>query len=142
MAQEVFVDAGFWIALFTPRDEHHIEALVAWREVTSNHWRSVTTNWTLYEALTFLSCSLGRHDRAIEAFDFVSQLSEIVRIEHAQLEDRSLEIFRSHSDKRWSLVDCANFACIEHRRSELALYYDNDFQQARAEFGFNRWMTR
>ncbi len=142
MVQEVFVDAGFWIALFNPRDEHHAEARDIWREVVSHQWPTVTTNWTLYEALTFLRCSLRRHDRAVEAYDFVSRLSEIVPVEGAQLEERSLEIFRRHSDKRWSLVDCANFACIERRESELALSYDNNFQQARVEFGFNRWMPQ
>ncbi len=66
----------------------------------------------------------------------MSRLSEIVRIEEAQLESRSVDIFRTHSDKGWSMVDCANFACIEHRQCEFALAYDNNFRQAQQEFRF------
>ena len=142
MVKEVFVDAGFWIALFSPTDEHHTESRSIWQEAAGNQWPAVTTNWTLDEALTFLSCRLRRHDRTVEAMEFVSRLCEIVHVEDAQLEGRGLEIFRSRSDKRWSLVDCANFACIERRQCELALAFDINFQQASVEFGFNHWMPQ
>jgi predicted nucleic acid-binding protein len=136
VAREIFVDTDFWIALFYRRDEHYEEARTTWREVIRTRWPTITNNWILYEALTFFNCRLGRHDIAVEAFDMVSNSSEIVRIEGATLENRSLEIFRQHSDKRWSVVDCANFACIELRHCEFALAYDHNFEQAQLEFSF------
>ena len=51
-------------------------------------------------------------------------------------EQRALEIFRSHADKRWSVVDCANFVCIRERHRAMALSFDRDFARAQAEFGF------
>lgn len=135
MARETFVDTGFWTALIYPQDQYHSLALSTWEYVANRQWPIVTTNWTLYETLTLLSCSYGRHDQAIQAFDFVSRLSEVVRIE-GQLENRSLEIFRRHSDKRWSVIDCANFACIEQRQCQYALSYDRNFEQAQLEFNF------
>ena len=137
MAQEVFVDTGFWIALFHRQDEHHSEAETIWQEIKRGRQLPiVTTNWALYETLTWLNCRRNRHDLAIQALDFVSKLSNIVRIEPAQLESRTLEIFRNHPDKGWSVVDCGNFACIEQRHTEYALAYDRNFEQAQMEFGF------
>jgi len=137
MAQEVFVDTGFWISLLHRRDQYHDEAETIWQEVKSGKQLPiVTTNWTLYETLTWLNCRIYRHDLAVRALDFITQLSDIVRIEEAQLETRSLEIFRDHHDKRWSVVDCANFACIESRQCEFALAYDRNFEQAQLEFSF------
>ena len=136
MARELFVDASFWTALFYSPDQRHPEALTIWREIIAARWGTVTTNWTLYETLTFLT-GRGRHYVALQVHTFVSQSTSIVHIENAGLEDRSLEIFRQHSDKRWSVVDCANFACIEQNQCEYALAYDGDFRQAQAEFKFN-----
>jgi len=136
MAREIFVDAGFWIAFFYPLDEHHGEAQTIWRDVVGEKLPIATTNWTLYETLTWLNCRLHRHDLAVRVLDFVSRWSQIIRIEEVQLEGRSLEIFRSHSDKGWSVVDCANFACIESRQCEFALAYDRNFEQAQLEFSF------
>ena len=136
MAREIFLDTSFWIGLLYPQDHYHSLARTTWENMVRERWGTVTTNWTLYETLTFLSCSYGRHDLAIRALDFVSQLSEIVHVEEANLENRSLDIFRRRSDKRWSVVDCANFACIEHRQSEFALLYDRNFTQAQNEFSF------
>ena len=136
MAQEVFVDASFWTALFYSPDQHQLEAQTLWREIISARWRTVTTNWTLYETLTFLT-SRRRHDIAVQVYAFVSDSAEIAHIEESGLEARSLEIFNQHSDKLWSVVDCANFACIEQSQCEYALSYDGDFGQAQAEFRFN-----
>jgi predicted nucleic acid-binding protein len=79
---------------------------------------------------------MGRYDIAVEAFDLVAASAVIVRIEEARLENRSLEIFYRNVDKRWSVFDCANFACIEQRQCQYALSYDRNFEQAQGEFKF------
>ena len=57
-------------------------------------------------------------------------------VDAAQYEGEALEVFRSHSDKRWSVADCANFVCIRERGAPLALSFDRDFVQAQGEFMF------
>ena len=95
----------------------------------------VTTNWTLYEALTILnSRRTGRHDLALGLIETAKRRTTI--IDASQFEQRALDLFTSHADKRWSVVDCANFVCIRERGSPLALSFDRDFAQAQAEFGF------
>gem|GEM_PF-1317493 len=130
------MDTSFWVALIHSRDQFHSQAPSTWERAGIQDWPIITTNWTLYETITLLNCSYCRHDMAIQALDFVSRLSEIVHIEASQIEGRTLEIFQNHPDLRWSVVDCANFACIELRQCEFALSYDRNFQQAHSEFGF------
>ena len=97
--------------------------------------RVVTTNWTLYEALTIINGRrVGRHDLALSLIDRVYGRSTVV--DASQFEQEALEIFVSHSDKRWSVVDCANFVCIRERGARFALSFDRDFAQAQSEFTF------
>ncbi len=134
---EVFVDASFWIALMNVRDEYHNHARETWESVVRRDLRPLTTNWTLYEAMTSLNGRVvARHDRALDLLGLV-QRTTIVE-DAATLEDAIIAVFISHSDKRWSIADCANFVCIRERRSAIALSYDSDFCQAQAEFAFVR----
>ncbi len=71
---------------------------------------------------------------AIELLVLVEQAVDIV--DASQFEQQALDIFRSHSDKRWSVVDCANFVCIRERGTPFALSFDRDFAQAQSEFMF------
>jgi len=106
-----------------------------WREIQSRNWGILTTNWTLYEAITILNGRrVRRHDLAVNMLN-IAQDSAVIA-DASDYEQRALEIFRSHADKRWSVVDCANFVCIREPHSAMALSFDRDFAQAQAEFGF------
>ncbi|MCH7800875.1 MAG: type II toxin-antitoxin system VapC family toxin [Chloroflexi bacterium] len=131
----VFVDASFWVALIHHEDQYHPVSEDIWDRLLRHDATIITTNWTLYEALTFLnSRRRGRHDLAMELHALAMNSGEIV--DASAYEQQALEIFRSHTDKRWSVVDCANFVCIRERHSTMALSFDRDFAQAQAEFGF------
>lgn len=133
----MFVDASFWIALMDRIDQNHAHATEHWRFTSGVEWRRITTNWTLYEALTFLnSRSKARHDLALGLLNLIDTSNTLV-VDAAAFEDAALDIFRTHSDKRWSVVDCASFVCIQERQSGFALSYDKrDFRQAQTEFVF------
>ena len=132
---EVFLDASFWIALVFPADEHHPRAGNLWEPILGMDRRTVTTDWTLYEALTVLNGRRARrHDLALELLNLARRTTDIVAA--SEFESRALEVFTNHSDKRWSVVDCANFVCISGRRSRWALAFDRDFAQAQSAFGF------
>ena len=75
-----------------------------WQFVTDQDMKLITTNWTLYEALTFLnSRHRGRHDLAMGLLRLTNMMVEI--IDASQFEQRALDLFTSHADKRWSVVD-------------------------------------
>ena len=130
---EVFIDASFWIAISYPPDSEYSTALEFWELTLQADRRTVTTNWTLYEALTFLN-SRSRHDLASGLLRLARGTTKVV--DASSLEEEALRVFRLHNDKRWSVVDCANFVCIRERGSRWALSFDRDFGQAQAEFGF------
>ncbi len=130
---ETFVDASFWIAVTFPRDQHHIDGMLFWATALQRDRPTVTTNWTLYEAVTFLN-GKDRHDLALQALEMVERTTTIV--DAAEFEGEAVRVFPSHHDKRWSVVDCASFVCIRERGTRLALAFDNDFAQAQTEFDF------
>ena len=132
---EVFVDASFWVAIMFAADQHHHEAQTLWEPILSRDRRTVTTNWTLYEALTVLNRRrVRRHDLALRLMEIAQRTTQVV--DASELEDQALDIFTSHFNSSWSVVDCANFACIDQRESMWALSFDRDFAQAQSEFGF------
>ena len=136
MNYEVFIDASFWVALIYKRDQNYGDAREHWERVNRSGRRIVTTNWTLYEALTILNGRHARHDLVLELLDLVHRTNTFVA-DASAFEQDALTIFTTHTDKRWSVVDCANFACIRQRSTLFALSYDErDFGQAQTEFGF------
>jgi predicted nucleic acid-binding protein len=130
---EVFIDASFWVMLILPREIEHRNAVQNWERLLRDDRSITTTNWTLYEAMTIVN-GRGRHDLALELLRLARLTVTIV--DAAQFESDTLNVFTSHDDKRWSVVDCANFICIKNRSSNYALSFDSDFAQAQGEFGF------
>ncbi len=61
--KKIFVDTGFWIALFDDRDSLSSEAVMLFNRSFSNH-SIVTSDLVIGETLTYLNCSLKRHDIA------------------------------------------------------------------------------
>ena len=126
----VFADAGFWIALWNPRDALHDRALsVADRLGTCS---MVTTQMVLTEALDALA-GMGDYRRKVAA-QMVRDLEStpdvsIVPQTDSQFQD-AVERYASRSDQRWSLTDCASFLVMEERGITVALAYDRDFEQA------------
>jgi len=135
MPEEVFLDASFWVDFMLREQSRHQQARDLWNDTINEEWHRVTTNWTLYEALTLInSRRVDRHDLALDLLELVSITTDVV--DATEFENQALSIFRSHDDKRWSVVDCANFVCIRERQSNWALSFDRDFAQAQNEFGF------
>ena len=129
MVRTVFADAGYWIALSTPRDEHRMAQDVA-RQLAP--LRIVTTEMVLVEFLTFMS-RRGRHGRERAAHVVKELISdpyvEVVPQTSAQFE-AALDRYASRLDQRWSLTDCASFLLMEEMHISEALAHDRDFQQA------------
>jgi predicted nucleic acid-binding protein len=65
---------------------------------------------------------------AIEGF-FDSAEVEVIRLDE-RLFDRAFELYKSHTDKTWGLVDCISFVIMRERGITDALTYDRHFIQA------------
>ena len=131
--REFFADAGYWIALISPRDRLRERAI----QVTVNlgDHRLVTSQMVLVEVLNHFA---GQGDLARKAAsETVIRLktdpsTEVIEQSSDQFA-KALELYGSRLDQTWSLVDCSSFVLMEERGIQDALAYDVDFVQA----GFN-----
>ena len=126
----VFADAGYWIALFNPRDQLHTKAL------TISHTLQGRTILTSQMVLTeFLNhyAALGQPFRQ-RAVQVVRSLQddpdvEIVPQTEAQF-TAALTLYAQRPDKEWGLTDCASFLIMQEQGITEALAHDDHFSQA------------
>ena len=126
----VFADAGYWIALWNPRDNLHNRALT----VANVHGatRVVTTQMALTETLDAMA-GMGEFRRQL-AIRMLRDLDDDPSVDIVPQTDSqfraSVERYAARSDQSWSLTDCASFLVMEGRGITDALAYDRDFVQA------------
>ena len=126
----LFLDTSFVIALEMARDNHHHAASEYWKTYVQKPLPLVTTDLVFSEIVTFFNAR-GLHAKAVEIGDRLlrSNLVEIVGIT-AGLRAEAWAIFKRHTDKRYSLADCASFVVMRKRRISQALTFDDHFVQA------------
>lgn len=124
----VFADAGYWIALANPRDDHHDRAVEVSRAL--GKVRTVTSEMVLAEVLAALAAPPSREviGRIVERV-MVDPNVEVVPQTGLQFRD-AFTFYRGRPDKRWSLVDCASFLIMQQRGLREALAHDQHFEQA------------
>ena len=126
----VLADAGYWIALWNPRDTLHPRAVSVADGLGTT--TVVTTHMVLTETLDAMA-GMGEFRRRL-AIQMIHDLEtdpyvEIVEQTGAQFR-AAVERYAARSDQRWSLTDCASFLVMEERGITEALAYDRDFGQA------------
>lgn len=126
----VFADAGYWIALWNPRDALHQKAVALANALGES--AIVTTQLVLVEALNSMA---GRREfRRTFTAQRVQELESDPYLEVIPQTDTqfkaAVERYAARSDQRWSLTDCASFLVMEERGITEALAYDRDFEQA------------
>ncbi len=126
----VFADAGYWIALWHPRDTLHRSAVAVAETLGST--TVVTTQLVLVEALDAMA-GMGEFRRRFAA-QMVQRLEDEPDVEIVPQTDAqfraAVERYAARPDQRWSLTDCASFLVMEERNITEALAYDRDFEQA------------
>ena len=126
----VFADAGYWIALFNPRDRLHDIATAVSQTIENRS--IVTSQLVLMEFLNYYA-SLGRifRQRAVAVARNLEQYPnvEVVPLSDEQFE-AALTMYAQRQDKTWGLIDCASFLIMQQRRITEALAYDEHFRQA------------
>jgi uncharacterized protein len=128
--EPLFLDSAFVIALMFKADQKHSVAQAAWKSVTSERRRLVTTTFVFDEAVTFLS-NRGEHQLAVATGNqlLTSPAIEMVDIDREWL-TRAWEYFVRHDDKAFSLTDCLSFVIMNKRAMFEALTFDGHFEQA------------
>ena len=125
----VFVDASGWIGLADPDDAYAAPARSILQRLSREQATLLTSNWTLYEALTVLRVGAQEWQRKVtnlRALVWESRIA-LVEVVTRELEDRAVARFfdlRAYPRRRWSVVDFANFVVMDSHGVRRALTQD------------------
>ncbi len=127
---EVFIDAGFFIAILDDRDQYSGVALRGLEAFTG--YRVVTTEMVLVEVFATLSRRGPQARMAVT--DHLHRLRDDPNVtiipQTSEQFDDAAQLFEQRLDQRFSLTDCASFLVMEQREIRQALTFDTDFRAA------------
>lgn len=130
MKHEVFLDTSYAIALSSPTDTFHFQALALAEWLQSTATLIVTTRPVMLEIGNALSKPPYRQAaiRLLKAFEQDPQFKIIPWSE--SLYHQAFDLYGQRLDKTWGLVDCVSFVVMRQRAILEALTTDRHFQQA------------
>jgi predicted nucleic acid-binding protein len=128
MKKTVFVDTGFWIALFDRLDINHPVAKNSLKPLLENY-RLYLSDFIVFETITYLNCSLKRHDMAVRFLAKVQEPTLTTLVVDEVIKAQALESFQKYSDKDLSITDCTSFALMLQKSIQLYAGFDDHFQQ-------------
>src|SRR5438105_3974428 len=126
----IFLDTGYLVALINGRDQDHPRAQ-RWRAYLQDQLiQYISTEAVLWEWLNGCSHRALRM-QAAEGYRLFHEDEQvlIVPFEPASIQ-AALSIYKSRSDKDWSLTDCLSFAVMQEEGIMDALTADHHFEQA------------
>jgi len=125
----LFADTNYLVALLNPKDDLHEKACGISRDMP--RCRILTTDFVLVEMLRLLAKAgpILRQKATEAAKRFRTDPNSEVVPASRILFDRALEIYASHQDKAWDIVDCASLITMHDRGITEALTHDEHFVQ-------------
>jgi predicted nucleic acid-binding protein len=123
----VFADASYYIALLSPRDQHHHDAVRISGELRQP---VVVTEFVLVEVSNALAAVESR-GRAVALWTHLKNDPSVTIVTVSiQLLAEGRALYANRPDKEWSLTDCISFVVMQERELEEALTADHHFEQA------------
>lgn len=127
----IFVDTGFVIGLINDQDDYHGASLALADKYEA--YPFVTTDAVLLEVGNALAKRFSDQGAKIIHYFLDASDATVVHL-NPRFFRRSLDLYQSHGDKTWGLVDCVSFVVMREMGVEDALTFDKHFTQA----GFRR----
>ena len=124
---DAFVDTSFVVALVNKADQYHSQALNLAARFDKREL--VTTDAVLLE----IGNALARNFKAasVQIIDHFLNSDEIQIVHlNAELFQRAFNLYRSHSDKAWGLIDCISFIVMRELKLTESLTADKHVEQA------------
>ncbi len=127
MANPIFIDTSFVIALINKKDQHHEFAQAnSYRFENSS---LITTDAVLLEIGNALAKNFK--SEAVKVIQVLRNGKNIVVLKiDSSLFEKGFEIYMTYKDKEWGLVDCISFAVMRDIGITEVLTFDHDFKQA------------
>jgi len=123
-----FADTGFWIALLDARDEHHSQAQ-AGLHLAAGAYRLTVSDFVFYETITYLNCSIKRHDLAVRFIESIDNAGFRVFEVDGAVKAEAIELFVKYSDKEFSFTDCTTFVLMRREGIREYFGFDDHFSQ-------------
>lgn len=137
MTAKLFLDASYAIALTSPRDQYHTQALQLADRLEAERAPMITTRAVILE----LGNAFARVDRRAAGMALLDSLERDPDVEIVPLSEelyrQGAELYRQHRDKDWGMTDCISFAVMRSLGLQHALTSDDHFRQA----GFRALLT-
>lgn len=131
----VLVDSGAWIALFSARDQHHVEADQLFRRAVRERVPLLTTSLVLAEVHRLLLFRAGIHAAATALDRIEASASVRIVFPNASHHTAARAWMTRLSDQRITYTDAVSFAVMESEPCAAVLGIDRDFAIA----GFRSW---
>jgi len=127
---KVFIDTAAWLALINKDDRFHQKAKDVRDRLVAEKHSFLTTSQVIIEVANSLSRPRFR-EAAAKLIESINQSPDI-RIIYItkRLYDKAWDMYKSRSDKEWSLTDCMSFIVMEEEGVEEAFTTDQHFEQA------------
>ncbi len=129
MGDRLFLDSGFFVARFSPRDQYHQAARRLTRLV--DEARELWTTEAILLEVGAVFRRPGQRGIAARIWDQLHRdpRCHVVSISGSLLE-RGMELFRNRPDKAWTLADCISFVVMGDHDLTDSLSCDQHFVQA------------
>ncbi|WP_319578489.1 PIN domain-containing protein [uncultured Methanospirillum sp.] len=126
--RSVFIDTSFVIAIFTPEDKHHKQALEIAHELFD-----YTEIWITDAIIYEIGNSFSKTGKQIIA-EFIrdcytTEQMHVVKTDEPLLM-KALTHYSDYLDKDWSLTDCLSFEVMKEKNIAIAYSSDHHFEQA------------
>jgi predicted nucleic acid-binding protein len=127
--KQTLADASYWVALMSPKDQHHLQAQALARQIPGASL--VTTELILVELLDYFS-DWGpfwrtRAEKTVSAIGH----SEVHLVPLWDIQfDLVLDFYSRRRDKEWSFTDCSSMLLMQRLRISDVLTADHHFTQA------------
>jgi uncharacterized protein len=119
--RKLFLDTGYLIALEAADDRHHQVAFAHWQGLSRALPSLITTTYVFDEVVTFFN-SRNRHAKAVEIGKLLLESPSINLVQiNEGLFREAWHYFVQHTDKSYSLTDCASFLVMKRLRIRTAL---------------------
>ncbi len=128
MKETIIADTGFWIALFNKHDKNHLSAKNSFKPL-SLKYRICVSDFIIFETMTYLNCSVKRHDSAVLFLRKIQQIGFTVFVVDETIKSDALDLFIRYSDKDFSVTDCTSFVIMQQNGIQKYAGFDSHFQQ-------------
>ncbi|MCE2983457.1 MAG: PIN domain-containing protein [Parachlamydia sp.] len=125
----VFIDTSAFLAGSFKKDQHHEDALKAWKSIKQEKIQCYTSNFVLDEFFTLLAKRVDHVTASKQAKALLNSSDIKIMRPTRETEVKASSFFNLSAGSKISFTDCVSFILMEEYRIERAFSFDSDFEK-------------